>query len=124
MDAVARVGPLEGFDVLRFGRALRRHPAFHPAGANADFIRIDGGRDRVRTYERGVEDETLACGTGATAAAVAAHVWTGLRSPARVATRGGAVLRASFAASSEDGAAYSALLEGPAEITFKGEVRI
>ncbi|MBI5243992.1 MAG: diaminopimelate epimerase [Elusimicrobia bacterium] len=119
--AVARVGALEDFDVPRFGRLLRRHPAFRPAGANVDFIRIGPDCVGLRTYERGVEDETLACGTGAAAAAAAAHLWAGLRSPARILTRSGALLRASFQPGAEG---YAVRLEGPAEITFKGEVSL
>jgi len=121
--AVARVARLETLDVLRFGRALRRHPAFLPGGANADFIRIGRGSLRLRTYERGVEDETLACGTGAAAAAVAAHAWSGLRSPVRVLARGGA-LHARFAPLGPSRDAFSMQIEGPAEITFQGEVRL
>jgi diaminopimelate epimerase len=117
--AVALVRGLEGFDLVRCGRALRRHPALGPSGANADFIRIAGGLVSLRTYERGVEDETPACGTGATAAALAAHLWAGLESPARILTRGGAVLRVSF---SREAAGWKVSLEGPAEIVFRGEV--
>ncbi|MEK9145702.1 MAG: diaminopimelate epimerase, partial [Elusimicrobiota bacterium] len=66
------------------------------AGANIDFIRLERGVLRLRTYERGVEAETLACGTGAVAAAAAAWFWTRRRPPVRVAVRGGAVLSVSF----------------------------
>ena len=121
---MARVDLLEGLDVFRFGRALRAHAAFRPGGANADFIRIARGSLSLRTYERGVEGETPACGTGAAAAAVAAHAWSGLKSPVRVLTRGGAVLRARFAPLEPGGQAFSMQLEGPAEITFKGEVSL
>lgn len=119
--AVARVGALEDFDVLRFGRLLRRHPAFLPAGTNVDFIRIGPDGLSLRTYERGVEEETLACGTGAAAAAAAAHIWAGIRSPARILTRSGALLRASFTPGAQG---YAVRLEGPVEITFKGEVHL
>ncbi|HAH05170.1 MAG TPA: diaminopimelate epimerase [Elusimicrobia bacterium] len=103
--------------LLRFGPALRRHPALGPAGANVDFIRLARGSVSLRTYERGVEGETLACGTGAVAAALAAK----RASPVRVFTRGGAVLRVFF---TQAGAGWKVSLEGPAEIVFKGEVAL
>ena len=71
--AVVRVRGLDAVEVDRLGRALRFHRAFGPRGTNVDFIEADAGRRdrlRVRTYERGVEAETLACGTGVAASAV------------------------------------------------------
>lgn len=70
---VQQVADIADYDVFTNGRALRNHPAFAPDGANVDFIGTDSeGRLFVRTYERGVEGETLSCGTGVTAAAL---VW-------------------------------------------------
>ena len=71
--AVVSVASLDAVDVARLGRLIRRHRAFAPAGTNVNFIQPDGrhpARLRVRTYERGVEGETLACGTGVAAAAI------------------------------------------------------
>ena len=69
--AVLFVDDLEATDVRTLGRAIRFHEVFGPPGANANFVRVvEPGRVDIRTYERGVEDETLACGTGATAAAL------------------------------------------------------
>lgn len=69
--AVAWVEDLDNLSVFKVGRGVRRHPAFAPDGANINFVKILGpDRLAIRTYERGVEDETLACGTGATAAAL------------------------------------------------------
>lgn len=72
--AVMRVEELEDLDVAGRGRALRFHSLFAPQGTNANFLKVESdGSLSLRTYERGVEAETLACGTGATAAAVVAE---------------------------------------------------
>ncbi len=72
--AVVFVEDLDGVDVPRLGAGLRYHEAFAPKGTNANFARITGpGQIAIRTYERGVEDETLACGTGMVACALIAH---------------------------------------------------
>jgi diaminopimelate epimerase len=90
---VVFVEDLERFDVDRFGRALRWHDAFAPAGVNVDFVRVTGESSiAVRTYERGVEGETLACGTGVTASAIAAHLARAVAPPVRVLTAGGVEL--------------------------------
>lgn len=71
---VRPVGDLTAFDVVREGRQVRYDPAFAPEGVNANFIEADpDGCLHVRTYEKGVEDETLACGTGIVASALAAY---------------------------------------------------
>ncbi len=92
--AVVLVEDLEGVAVEELGRKIRFHESFAPAGANVNFVKVlPGGGLSVRTYERGVEGETLACGTGASAAAYVA-VKLGLVSPpVSVRTRGGEVLR-------------------------------
>jgi diaminopimelate epimerase len=76
--------------VVELGRALRWHSAFQPAGTNVDFISFaDSRRLEVRTYERGVEDETLSCGTGVVAAVALGLAFGRLSAPVTVATRGG-----------------------------------
>jgi diaminopimelate epimerase len=71
--AVIFVGDFKGVDVVRGGREIRYHSHFSPSGANANFVRVENpSLLSVRTYERGVEDETLACGTGAVASALVA----------------------------------------------------
>ncbi len=100
-----------------WGSALRHHPQFGPAGANVDFIEVLGpGRVAMRTFERGVEGETLACGSGAIATALAAALG-GMSSPVTVRTAGGDDLVVSFAPS-EGG--YDVTLSGPAEVAFRG----
>jgi diaminopimelate epimerase len=83
-------GPLGDCPVARLGPQLRRHPDFGAAGTNVDFVRYLGpGRLEIRSFERGVEAETLACGTGILAAAAVGLQLNLLRLPARALTRGG-----------------------------------
>ncbi len=118
--AVVEVSDLENFAVVETGRALRRHAAFAPQGANANFMRVADGRVNLRTFERGVEDETLACGTGATAAALIACRLGKVRPPVAVRVRGGAVLRISFSTRKDQfGEVW---LEGPARTVFTGTI--
>lgn len=95
---VVLVDDIEAVNVKVRGRTLRHHTAFQPAGANANFIAPPPAgehRWRIRTFERGVEDETLACGTGTVAAALALASW-GLKSlPIEFVSRGGAPLAVS-----------------------------
>ena len=110
---------LEAEDVQGTGRATRYHEMFKPAGTNVNFIQFDGPhRLRIRTYERGVEGETLACGTGSVAAALVASVIGAVRSPVTVLTRGGDRLIVSF---KRDGAGFTDLhLEGEAVVVCEG----
>jgi len=120
--AVVRVEDLEAVPVAAWGRALRRHAAFAPAGANVNFYRPAGAhRLAVRTYERGVEGETLACGTGAVAVALAAAAAGHARSPVSVLTRGGEELGVHFR---RRGSTFSeVLLEGGAAVVYEGRTR-
>jgi len=90
------VPDLEAIDLMGVGRGIRTHRAFSPRGTNVNFVHVKGGEVWVRTYERGVEGETLACGTGAVASGIlaAAH---GLASPPVIVhTRGGEPLTIHF----------------------------
>ena len=118
--AVVETRGLDRVPVFDVGRALRHHPAFGKAGANVNFVERAGTGLRVRTYERGVEDETLACGTGAVASAFWAHTMRGAQGPIRILTRGGDSLSAGFESNGDR--LERAWLEGPAKITFEGEV--
>ena len=83
--AVIFVDDLEGVDINRLGPAIRHHPLFAPEGVNVNFVKMGSdGAFRVRTYERGVEAETYACGTGAAAVALTAHQKWNALSPVRV----------------------------------------
>lgn len=90
-------GKWDDLDVFSIGRAIRRHEAFAPAGTNANFaIVLAPGHIAIRTYERGVEDETLACGTGMVACALVHHALTGAPSPVKVDVAGGDTLEIGF----------------------------
>lgn len=119
--AVVFVRDLESVDVPTLGRAIRRHRDFAPRGTNANFAKVSKGAVRVRTYERGVEDETLACGTGSTAAALAAAARYGLRSPVTVIPRSGEKLKVYFG--SRNGRYTDVQLEGPVRSIFEGRVK-
>lgn len=74
---VTQVQDLESLDVRTIGAKIRYDKSISENGVNVDFILFDGKTIHIRTYERGVEDETLACGTGVTAAAIATAIWHG-----------------------------------------------
>ncbi len=106
-------------DVYNEGRAIRNLPEFAPGGINANFVQVTGNSLRVRTYERGVEDETYSCGTGVTAAAIAATgTATGIFST-RISTPGGE-LAVSFVKHSP-GTAENVVLSGSATFVFHGD---
>lgn len=112
-------------DVYAEGRALRYSPAFAGEGINVNFAEVlDHSTLRMRTYERGVEDETLACGTGATAIALAA--WqAGFRNPENLYTlkAPGGDLRVGFTPPHSSSLAFTNIwLSGPAEKVFSGTI--
>lgn len=107
--------------VTEWGRAVRFHPLFQPAGSNCNFVKVEGPHAlMVRTYERGVEDETLACGTGAVASALISARLGKVTSPVLVHTRGGEVLTVSFEA--EGDTLSGVFLEGEALVVYQGEL--
>ncbi len=113
---------LEAVDIRRFGSATRFHDHFAPAGTNVNFVGIkEEGHIAIRTYERGVEDETLACGTGMVACAIIHHELTGAPSPIHVDVAGGETLEVAFE-KAEDGSYEAVTLLGPAEFTFEGSL--
>jgi diaminopimelate epimerase len=117
--AVVLTDGLAGLDVAAAGREIRFHPRFAPAGTNVNFIcRESGGGIAVRTYERGVEGETLACGTGAAAAALVAAAKLGLASPVSVATAGGERLTVYF--EHRSGSYRNLRQEGGARLIYTG----
>jgi len=115
------VDDLEKIDVKSLGSEIRYHPEFSPKGTNADFVRVSGKNSiDVRTYERGVEDETLACGTGVVASAVIAAESEKMVSPVTVRTRSGEKLKVYFELI--EGEFRNVYLEGKAELVYEGEV--
>jgi diaminopimelate epimerase len=124
---VIEVPDVEVAEVLALGRAVR-HSKLFERGTNVNFVQVaDDGSLVVRTYERGVEGETLACGTGVTAAALVMHRVRGLPMPIRVKVRGGDTLAVSAAigTSAVYGDTFTDVtLTGPATETFSGTAKL
>jgi diaminopimelate epimerase len=115
---------LNALDVFHAGRAIRHHSHFAPAGTNANFATVLApGHIAIRTYERGVEDETLACGTGMVACALVHHLLSGATSPVKVDVEGGDTLEIGFE-TSPDGGFHQVTLTGPADFVFEGDIEI
>ena len=118
---VVPVKELEQVPVAFWGKIVRFHQMFQPAGTNVNFINFQGSQAlEVRTYERGVEDETLACGTGAVASALIAARLGYAVSPVAVNTRGGEVLTVLFKL--KDETFTDVYLEGEALVVCQGEL--
>lgn len=122
--AVVFLPDVENIDLNTMGAYLRYHRSFAPAGTNADFATVMSAQHlRLRTYERGVEGETLACGTGITATALLHAALTGAASPIQVDAAGGDTLSVAFTriGSTEFS---DVTLTGPATIVFRGEISV
>lgn len=120
------VVPVSRVDVVRVparGAAIRYHERFSPKGANANFMEKCGPRSiTIRTYERGVEDETLACGTGVVASALVFAAMEKAPGPISVLVRGGSELTVDF---EKDGERFrNVRLTGPAEFVFEGSIDV
>jgi len=117
--AVVFVDDLDTCEVYRQGRNIRFHEHFAPRGTNADFVSlINRNKIRVRTYERGVEDETLACGTGVVAAVLAAAQRNLVESPVDVLVRSSESLRVYF--ENQNGLCREIYLEGRVKMVYQG----
>jgi diaminopimelate epimerase len=119
--AVRMVDNIEQVDVVGLGRSVREHPDFQPAGTNVNFVcPVDRSRLVIRTYERGVEDETLACGTGAVASVLIAALKDQVDSPTRVVTQSGETLVIHF---ERDGDGFGRVfMEGPVRVIYTATV--
>lgn len=110
-------------NIVAEARTIRYSPQYEKEGVNVNFIQQMDNGVRIRTYERGVEDETLSCGTGSTAAALAAHAlgWIGEEHPCRIFTMGGE-LKVYF---QKNGEGYKNIwLEGPATFVYEGVINV
>jgi diaminopimelate epimerase len=122
--AIVVVEDLEDVPIRNWGAALRYHEAFAPGGTNANFVAVRApGKIAIRTYERGVEDETLACGTGMVACALVHHELIGAESPVEVTVRGGDALRIGFEETSPHHYTNVTLF-GPADFVFEGQTEL
>src|SRR6516165_1324589 len=120
---VILVAKIDDADVRGDGAAIRNHKMFSPNGANVNFIEKRGANKiAIRTYERGVEDETLACGTGIVASALIFATTEGREGPVTVLARGGDELQVGF--ERVEGRFRNVTLTGPAEFIFEGTIEI
>jgi len=115
------VKDVKAIDVYNEGKQIRNLPRFQPDGINVNFVELQEGKISVRTYERGVEDETLSCGTGVTAAAIAASGTATGNFITSIETRGGH-LEVSFTKDMPT-TAINVILTGPATYVFAGEIK-
>lgn len=126
---VVFVEGLDKIDVFNLGRLIRNHKQFQPAGTNVNFVEIlNNNSVRIRTYERGVEDETFACGTGSVASALVFALCSKLCAPSskpqviykiNVHTKGGEILKVYY--KKEEDNFRDVWLEGKASIVYSGE---
>jgi diaminopimelate epimerase len=120
---VVPVSRVDMVGVRERGAAIRYHEMFSPKGTNANFLEKRGSQNiAIRTYERGVEDETLACGTGVVASALVFAAMEKVRGPIGVLVRGGSELAVDF---ERDGDRFrNVSLSGPAEFVFEGSIEL
>ncbi len=120
---VVPVAQIDEVDVRSLGAKLRQHSMFAPRGANANFLERRGPSSiAIRTYERGVEDETLACGTGVVASALIFAARENQAGPIDVLVRGGDTLQVGFV---RDGDGFREVtLAGPADFVFDGVIEV
>ena len=116
------VPDVDAAPVGEWGPEIRNDPALPPPGANVDFVEIAPDRLKARTYEKGVEAETLACGTGAVASAVAARLLGHIQSDRVHVEMPGGTLIVGFTLNGEE--ISDLFLEGPADAVYRGTIEI
>ncbi len=116
------VPEVEKIDIVAEGSELRYHKEFSPKGANANFAQVIGNGVIVRTYERGVENETLACGTGVAAVAIVAHLVHNVAKPVPLKVAGGDTLSVDFRV--EGDSIEAVTLTGPASFVYSGSIEV
>ena len=118
---VIKTDNLDNINLPKLGKEIRFHDLFAPAGTNVNFASIKNKNTiEIRTYERGVENETLACGTGSVASAIIIAHNRGIKPPLKVITRSGCILTIHFKEKGEK--FHDVYLEGDARIIYKGEL--
>ncbi len=111
---------LDEINVVKIGRYIRFHSQFQPNGTNVNFIAKTDNSIAIRTYERGVEDETLACGTGSIASAIVSHLLWNYKQPVTIIPKSNQQLKVSFR--NENNIIKNVKLTGPADIVFTGVI--
>jgi len=120
---VTFVNDLESTPVQKWGAQIRYYQAFQPDGTNANFVKeLEHGKIAIRTYERGVEAETLACGTGVTASGLIYAALSDAKSPVHILVRGGDWLEVGF--QKAENSFEHVTLKGPADFAFEGSIEI
>ncbi len=118
---VVEADNIDDIEVVKLGREIRFHDVFDPAGTNVNFVCLQNDDIvAIRTYERVVEDETLACGTGAIACAIVISYKKKIKSPVKVMTRSGEYLYIYYKV--KQGRFYDISLEGDARIIYKAQL--
>jgi diaminopimelate epimerase len=121
--ALRDAAALSAVPVVASGRPIRQHASLQPSGANVNWVAPDGrGGWMYRTYERGVEDETLACGTGAIACAILLSHWGLASAPITLQTRSGRPVTVSFRHSATGAGAVLPSLRGEGRVVFRGQI--
>ena len=119
---VIKVDELDKIPIETIGKEIRYLPEFAPGGTNVNFVKIENEEIHIRTYERGVESETLACGTGSVAAAIICHETYGIKTPVTILPRSKDKLLVNFDVRNDEFSNVS--LTGPVEEVFKGQFQI
>ncbi len=120
---VSFVNDVNDVDVVNLGRKIRYHDKFKPEGTNANFVNVKTKNSlKIRTYERGVENETLACGTGSMAAAVIGYLLKMVEAPVNLETKSGQVLTVWF--KEENAKIFDLFIEGEVNLVYRGKIEI
>jgi diaminopimelate epimerase len=122
LHLVRFVENIDNIDVYTLGKQIRNEDRFQPKGINVNFVQPDADNIKIRTYERGVEDETLACGTGATAAAIASFLHSSENKTSFNLQASGGKLSVKFKPTEEG--FEEIWLEGPTQLVFTGKTNI
>lgn len=121
-QVVIRVADIDKIPVETIGKEIRYLAEFAPGGTNVNFVKIENEEIHIRTYERGVESETLACGTGSVAAAIICHQTDGIKMPVTILTRSKDKLFVNFDFRNDEFSNVS--LTGPVSEVYKGQFQI